>query len=229
MLVSLSPMKIARTLLLTTLVALAAPIHAAGKNPSADTDNQCCGKITPEGHRLAAAIDSFDVEHHWLSGTRIEWLSGDPLPNKPKGTTHCSAYAAAAAYRLQIYLLRPPDHGQYRLSNAQGHWLDSDEGRKAGWKAISTPAEAQTLTNQGWLVLVTYINPNEADPGHLAVLRPAEKTEAQLAEEGPQVSQSGWTNRNNSVAAKSFTRHPGAWPNNVRYYAHAVDWANIHP
>jgi hypothetical protein len=34
-------------------------------------------------------------------------------------------------------------------------------------------------------------------------------------------------NYNDSIAARSFVHHPGAWPNGVHYYWHLVDWSTL--
>jgi hypothetical protein len=46
-----------------------------------------------------------------------------------------SAYVAAAALYLDIYILRPPNHPQLRLANSQVSWLGgggSESGPTAG-------------------------------------------------------------------------------------------------
>jgi hypothetical protein len=63
---------------------------------------------------------------------------GPEQPN-PSHHTHCSAFAAAVAMYLDIYLLQPPNHGQTLLANAQTQWL-SGEGSFAGPTAASRMA-----------------------------------------------------------------------------------------
>ncbi|MGG2362411.1 hypothetical protein ACE4Z5_26075, partial [Salmonella enterica] len=89
------------------------------------------GPITPAGQRIVQLLDESDVERRWLAGDRIAWETGLPLPTAPDalpGHTHCSAYVAAMARRLGIYILRPPEHGQVLLANAQGNWLAAGKG-----------------------------------------------------------------------------------------------------
>ena len=96
---------------LMALVCLAAPARA----------EPCCGPITPDGEKLRAFLDDSDVLHRWLAGQHIIWDTGELDPTRPAGSpnaaTHCSAFAAAMAMRLGIYVLRPPDHSQALLAN----------------------------------------------------------------------------------------------------------------
>jgi len=95
--------------------------------------------ITPAGAQLASIIDALDVEHHWPVGKHVSWETGVPdgRPESAVGKhTHCSAFAAAAARRLGIYLLRPPEHPQLLLANAQYDWLAS-QGEGARMEADS--------------------------------------------------------------------------------------------
>ncbi|MGQ3073413.1 MAG: hypothetical protein ACT7A5_20290, partial [Ferrovibrionaceae bacterium] len=67
----------------------------------------CCGPITPAGQRIVQLLDESDVERRWLAGDRIAWETGLPLPtapDAPPGHTHCSAYVAAMAERLGVYI-----------------------------------------------------------------------------------------------------------------------------
>jgi hypothetical protein len=186
--------------------------------------------ISPEGQHLAAILDSMDVEHHWIAQQYAHWKSGKPI-DKPvddeKPHTHCSAFAAAVADRLRIYLLRPPEHKSSYLANAQCDWLPGP-GAAQGWQPIATPEDAQSLANAGNLVVAVY---KEADPkkhGHAAVIRPAMKSRAQIESEGPQVAQAGMENFNSASLAVGFRHHPGAWDQRqVRFYGHAVDWAHV--
>jgi len=116
------------------------------------------GEITEAGQRLAQKLDSFEVEKHWPAGVHINWETGDPTgkPEKTPGKhTHCSAFVASAAKQLGIYILRPPEHGQMLLANAQNEWLSS-EGAANGWRHLNDGAAAQDAANHGILVVATY-------------------------------------------------------------------------
>ena len=186
----------------------------------------CCGPITPAGDRLASTLDSMNVESLWLSHEHVNWETGEPDRGAdyegPGNHTHCSAFAAAAAKRLGVYLLRPPEHGQLLLANAQAEWLASDAASKAGWRSVATMQKAQRLANEGTLVLVLYPNPDRHVPGHIAIVRPSEKSARALDENGPEIIQAGEHNHARTNVKTGFENHPGAWPNGVMYYAHSL-------
>jgi len=191
----------------------------------------CCGVITPEGRHLLALLDSMDVEHHWLNHKHIDWVTGNQdradTYDGPDKASHCSAFAGAVGLRLNVYILRPPEHPQQLLASAQGEWLATKAAQDAGWTNITDPAHAQHLANLGAFVVVDYVSPDPHTPGHIAVIRPSEKTAAQLAKDGPEITQAGASNYDDYVAAKIFDHHPGAWPNDVRYYSHPVQWSSV--
>ena len=182
--------------------------------------------ISPAAERIAQKIDSLDVENHWPAGVHVKWDTGVPdgRPEKSPGKhTHCSAFVAAAAREFGIYILRPPEHPQVLLANAQYDWLEQD-GPKRGWRPLETAEEAQRYANEGWLVVATYKNHHDDKPGHIAIVRPSDKREAALREEGPQITQAGATNYRSVALRVGFAGHPAAWGRHeVRFYAHAVD------
>jgi len=186
----------------------------------------CCGPITPAGDRLAATLDSMNVESLWLAHEHVNWETGEPdrgaNDEGPGNHTHCSAFAAAAAKRLGIYLLRPPEHGQLLLANAQAEWLSSAAAQKSGWQRVSDMRVAQRLSNQGNLVLVLFQNPDKHVPGHIAIVRPSEKSLTALQENGPQIIQAGNHNHASTTVRIGFLNHPGAWPDGVLYYVHSL-------
>lgn len=141
--------------------------------------------------------------------------------------THCSAFAAAAADSLGIYLLHPPEHSHVLLANAQYAWLASDAARKAGWKPVVDAPAAQRLANAGQLVVAIYRNPDLQKPGHVALVRPEALELARIDRAGPQIAQAGYVNSSSIDLQTGFDRHPGAWlaggRGGVRFYAHAVD------
>ena len=186
----------------------------------------CCGPISPGGLRLAALLDGMHVESLWLANEHVNWETGEPDRGAgyegPGNHTHCSAFAAAAAKRLGVYLLRPPEHGQLLLSNAQADWIPGPEGRKAGWRPVPNMRQAQHLANEGSLVVVLFKNPDPHKPGHIAIVRPSEKSARTLEENGPEVIQAGEHNHDKINVRVGFENHPGAFPNGVRYYVHSL-------
>jgi hypothetical protein len=186
-------------------------------------------EIAPAARQAAAIIDSMQVESHWPAGVHVNWETGVPDGKAEHGSgkhTHCSAFAAAAAKRLGVYLLRPPEHPQLLLANAQVEWL-AGEGAKQGWHPVRDAVEAQHSANQGLLVVAAYRNHHDDMPGHIAIVRPSEKNDAELESEGPQITQAGGTNYCSTTLAQGFAGHPAAWKNRreVLFYAHPIDAA----
>jgi hypothetical protein len=206
---------------LTTLHAQA-PLQQTSPSATSQSDTGCCGSITPAGQHLLQVLDSMNVENLWLSHEKIEWETG--LPRGGRGHTHCSAFAAAAGQRLGIYMLRPPQHSQDLLASAQGRWFGSEAGVRDGWRPVASPQEAQQRANQGELVVLVYINPEPHIPGHVAIVRPAIKSAQALERDGPQTIQAGLHNFSNGNAVRSFEHHKGAWPNEVKIFAHGTNF-----
>jgi hypothetical protein len=194
---------------------------------SAVAVHAAAGEISPQGQRMAETIDRLDVEHHWPAGVHVHWTTGVPDGRQESGTgkhTHCSAFVAAAAKSLGIYILRPPQHPQLLLANAQYDWLASGAGAADGWQPLPSAQDAQQRANQGWLVVATYRNHHSDKPGHIAIVRPSTKTPAQLLEEGPEVTQAGENNYRSTSLRQGFAGHPAAWAHHeVLYFAHPVD------
>jgi hypothetical protein len=181
-------------------------------------------ELGPVGIHLAAQYDTLDVEHRWLPGHPIDWRTGVWVSNKV-AKTHCSAFAAAACERLGIYLLRPPEHAQKNLANAQFHWL-AEAGLEQGWAPVDSPFQAQQLANEGQMVVGVFLNPNPAKSGHIALVRPSDKPTIVIQTEGPQIIQAGRTNHASTSVKIGFHLHRGAWINSdnhqIRFYAHPV-------
>jgi hypothetical protein len=199
------------------LVLSAAPLPGAAQ--------LCQAQISAPAQRLAQSIDALDVEHRWPAGVHVTWNTGIPDGVAESGLgkhTHCSAFAAAAAQRAGIYLLRPPEHTQRLLANAQYDWL-ATQGAAQGWRALQDGIEAQRYANQGWFVLAVYKNHHDDLPGHVAIVRPSDKDAHTIELEGPQVTQAGGTNYRSVALRTGFAGHPAAWAHHeIRFYAHAV-------
>jgi hypothetical protein len=200
--------------LLSCFTALAQTPPAPAPQPTS-----CCGPITPAGQHLLQVLDSMDVEHLWIASHKVEWRTG--FPRSGKGGTHCSAFAAAVGERLGIYMLRPPEHEQLYLASAQGRWFEGEHAARDGWKPVTSAQDAQSLANQGNLVVIVFTNPDPHEHGHIAIVRPAIKSSEALAAEGPQTIQAGLHNFANGNALQSFSVHK-AWPDNVHMYTHSI-------
>jgi hypothetical protein len=205
------------------LVAAVAVVGAAGAQAQ-----PCCGPITPAGERLARFLDGTGVDHRWLAGHHVDWLTGQPTLGTRAKATHCSAFVAAAAARLDVYVLRPPDHSEDLLANAQLRWL-RDAPAASGWRSLADPVAAQAAANLGDLVVEAFENPNPHRPGHIAIVRPSEQSRTDLDRDGPRETQAGETNALDTFTALGFRHHRGAWvpggQGGIRYYGHTIDWA----
>ena len=212
--------------LVTFVLALLLPLTALAG--SADS-TPCCGTISPAGQKLLQTLNASNVENLWLAHLHVNWETGEA--DRPGDTeyheksTHCSSYAAAMGERLGVYMLRPPAHSAKFLASAQAQWFQSPDGVAQGWHAVAQAQDAQRLANGGELVVVVYQSPNPEKPGHIAVIRPSLKSLASLEQEGPETTQAGKHNHLDWNVRDGFKGHPGAWPEGVRYFAHAVSVA----
>jgi hypothetical protein len=186
----------------------------------------CCGSVSVAAQRLLGVLDASNVESLWLAHEHVNWETGEPDKDAdyegPGKATHCSAFAAAIGKRVGVYMLRPPEHGQILLANAQAGWFHSPAGQQNGWREVRNAKEAQTLANTGNLVTIVYENPDAHKPGHIAIVRPAARSERLLEENGPEITQAGEKNYMKTSTKVGFEHHPGAWPDGVRYYEHAL-------
>jgi hypothetical protein len=180
--------------------------------------------ITAQGHALSAFLDSLQVEQYWTNGKSVNWLTGaagGTGTNQTKGTaSHCSAFAAAVAQLLGVYLLPPPDGPEkdMGLANYQSDWLRTNT--TAGWFAVSSMTDAQHLANIGTLLVASY-KETDGSSGHIAILRPSTKSDAEILAAGPQECQSGVNNYNNIDVRTGFAQHDNPL-DNILYYGHAV-------
>jgi hypothetical protein len=199
--------------------ALVAVLAFAGVAYAADN------AVTPQAQQIFRELDAMGVETKWIAGEHIYWESGLPtgVPETSPGKhTHCSAFVASAAKKLGVYILRPPEHGQKLLANAQNEWL-AEQGPAHGWHKLADANEAQAAANRGMLVAASFHNHHDDRPGHIAIVRPGDKTPAQIATEGPDVMQAGAVNATSISTKAAFAGHPAAWRDNeIEYYAHEV-------
>ena len=174
--------------------------------------------ISPAGQRLQEFYLSLGVENAWIAGHHVNWETGEPdMPESKHGNkTHCSAFIAAACERLDIYVLRPPQHGQLLLANAQFDWLNSQESAASGWHRLKDGEglyrEAQQLANQGRVVVAIYKNTDSSKPGHAALVMPDERSERRLIDEGPELIMAGTHNHDHISLKNGFHSHIDEWP-----------------
>ncbi len=192
--------------------------------------------VTAEGQQLANYLSSFMVDTYWAGGYSVNLLTGatnGTSPNMTTGTaTHCSAFGAAVAEMLGIYVLRPPQHSDVSLANAQYLWFKTNN---QGWFSLQSSftvpmanwqvaaLAAQHAANTGALVVASYYNPSGA--GHFAFIRPSTKPDSDVTNVaiGPQECQSGGINSSSTNISAGFAS-PSHWPSNILYWGHTVQY-----
>ena len=186
-----------------------------------EASSACCGPITSAGKKLLKVLDAADVENLWLPRQYVNWETGAPQTGSPVFTSHCSAFTAAIGKRLNVYMLRPPEHSPLLLASAQTAWFAREEGKQAGWIEVKTDEEAQRLSNAGQLVVAAYESPYPKKPGHIAIVRPSLKTLAELIADGPEITQAGGKNYAATSVRVGFKR-AGTYPSRLPYFAHTI-------
>lgn len=179
--------------------------------------------ISPQGAMLGNWLLALQVDKYWLVGTSVNWLTGAPGgsgPNMTAGTSsHCSAFAAAVAKMLGVYILGQPDASDINLANNQADWLATNT---AGWFNIPSMTMAQQMANTGFLVVASY--KSSSGSGHIAVLRPSNRPANSINANGPEECQSGDYNYADTNVVTGFSVHNGAFPNGILYYGHTVSY-----
>ena len=195
--------------------------------------------FTPAGGpRLTEFLDALPVTTRWVHHHRVVWQTGQQ--NAPEGVgpmahTHCSAFVAAVALMLDIYLLRPPFHSQQGLANAQADWFAGTGGHKgptaldSGWIPLGASGDDTALTDAvtaagaAQLVVAIYrAPPAPQQHGHVCIVRPP-GISPPSDDAGPDVISVGDVNRSRTSMRTAFHAHPGAWPNAIQLYAHHTD------
>ena len=180
--------------------------------------------VDAKGEKLSDFYKSQHVEDLWLAGHHVNWETG--TPDSPNAThnikTHCSVFAASVCKKLKIYILRPPEHGQGLLANAQATWLEGKTAGEKGWRKITEarPYEkAQDWANKGYVVIAIYQNPDRHKPGHIALIMPDKMSIKTLNESGPRIIQAGKNNYNSASLLQGFKNHISSWPSDeVLFY-----------
>lgn len=183
---------------------------------------------------LSALLDSLQVQNYWMEGTNVDWLTGvagalnsNPIMMTEGTATHCSAFAGAVSYLLNVYLLRQPAASDILLANNQANWLATNT---TGWFPVTNMAAAQHLVNTGALVVASYLNPDPSQPGHIAILRPSNRTDFSVSLLGPEECQSGDINYADTNISTGFGGSAtGQFPNEIKYYAHTVNYPIASP
>ena len=170
--------------------------------------------ISEDGQQLQSFYRDQNVENLWLAYQHVDWKTGQPDdPNNTKAKTHCSAFVASACYQAGIYILRPPEHKQALLANAQADWLASENGKNEGWRKIDSNIleMAQILANDGYIVVASYKNNDTTKPGHIALVFPALVVSDSVTENGPKTIQAGKINATDIYLKQGFQKHLTNW------------------
>jgi 2C-methyl-D-erythritol 2,4-cyclodiphosphate synthase len=187
--------------------------------------------INEQGKQLKKFLLGMDVENHWIAGSHIDWETGiaDHPDAKAGNHTHCSAFVAAACKQSGIYILRPPEHGQLLLANAQYDWLQTEAARNEGWRSITgvnrlwVYGEAQKAANHGNIVVAIIKNQDDSKPGHAALIVPRDTDTASLSANGPSLIMAGTHNFNNISLKNGFKSHLISWPEDqIAFYVHPI-------
>lgn len=194
-------------------------------------DEPCCGVISADGIKYIKFLNDLHVDILWLNGEHINWFTGvADSPNATKDIkSHCSSFVASVAKRLNIPLLNPDQRskGQQLLANDQDKWLDEKGISLFGWVKLDSAENAQTLANEGQLVVAIVSGATPKKAGHIAIVRPSIKSTNDLLQNGPEIIQAGEENYIETNLATGFKHHPGAWDGNgsgkVRFYYHTID------
>ena len=177
--------------------------------------------LKPAGESLLKTYLSMNVENLWIAGHHIDWMTGiADRQNVTEGvSSHCSAFVAAACEIKNIYILRPPEHSQILLANAQARWLPSAAAKSRGWHQIVNNSiiaiyfSAQQYANKGFVVVAVFKSPVENLPGHIALVRPSKISAQSLTDEGPSIIMAGTINHNLISLKMGFKNHIKQWPN----------------
>ncbi len=197
-------------------------------------------ELTQKGFALQRFLSDQRVDQLWLPKQYVEWKTGATLfPSEeevssqhlPK-TSHCSAYVAAVALKLEVPMLNPdnsPD-GNILLANHQNAWLNSPEAALLGW-APTSYIEAETLADEGELVIASIPGANPyRNPGHIAIVVPDESLSfTQILITGPTITQagspSGRVPTGNSLhtdTVSGFFLHTKGSLQGIQFFHHAI-------
>jgi hypothetical protein len=160
--------------------------------------------------KLEKVLNSMDLSTKWLPGYNVDCLTGERV--KEKSTTvsssHCSCFVFAVCKKMNIKMIGTPEYKQYHLSTNQMRWLKTDDAKKSGWNEINGSLNekylmSQKKANNGYLVIAGVEQDNEIR-GHIAIVRPSNKMDFYVKNEGPEVMSSSTINTVSSSLREDF-------------------------
>jgi hypothetical protein len=193
--------------------------------------------LTSGGSRLKSFLDGLPIETEWIAGHHVVWQTGQqdgPAGEGFENHTHCSAFVAAVALYLDIYVLRPPHHTQELLANSQMDWFAGNSfpgptASQSGWRTLGKAGapggveEAVTAANTGKLVIAGYRQPpvdGHQRSGHIVLVRPQDPPSTPAA---TLVTMAGHRNWREIRVENAFASHPGAWPDKIGFFVRDTD------
>jgi hypothetical protein len=176
--------------------------------------------LSPAGQALAKLLDSLEVEKNWLASQEVDWKNGkatDASVREP--VSKGGAFIAAVCRQFKLTL--PTAEKEDFLPGNQIDWFMSI-GKERGWVKVGE-VEAQTLANQGWVVVAAWQNLSPAghrdELGQLAIVHPDLEPVSELAARGPLVTMASKQNHNSIGIKDGFPA--GAWSKQeIVYLAH---------
>ena len=175
--------------------------------------------ITAKGMQLIRILNSMDVDHKWQPFYRVDWQTGLPLADQPgryRGT-HCAGFVDAVAQKLGVPINSPSDPQVNPSANQQAEWL-AGAGAAQGWHRLDGPVAAQFAANHGEFVIAALDDSPRI--GHSAIVRPANRSQADIQAGGPEETQAGGVNKRDTNAADGFSRHSNPL-GRIEYFGHA--------
>ncbi len=160
--------------------------------------------------KLEKVLNSMDLSTKWLPGYNVDCLTGERV--KEKSTTvsssHCSCFVFAVCKKMNIKMIGTPEYKQYHLSTNQMRWLKTEDAKKSGWNEINGSLNekylmSQKKANNGYLVIAGVEQDNEIR-GHIAIVRPSNKMDFYVKNEGPEVMSSSTINTVSSSLRDDF-------------------------
>ena len=135
------------------------------------------------------------VEELWPAGVHVSL--GDRCPRRQAGEDRGQAHAlqrVCGGDREEARRLHPetagarpdpPRQRAVRLARRRGRT------RATAGSPVDGARTAQEFANRGWLVVATYRNHHDDKPGHIAIVRPSNKSGARDQRGGPQITAGG--------------------------------------
>jgi len=184
-------------------------------------------EITEKGTRLLLFYNHLDVEHHWLKGNTIDWESGvrtEPASSGTDNYGYAAEFVAAVCKKLKIRFPGPDECREGDLLiNEQYNWI-KEKGKKNKWEGNRRDVEAQRLANEGNLVIAIFPGKTPGQPGHIALVRPANLTQEMIEDEGVQLIQAGTKNYTSTSAKEGFREFPSAFTDlMIQFFSHKIE------